>query len=170
MSLENLLYVFLIAASPVVELRAALPLAINLLHIPWPLAFLVAFTGNMLPVPFLLLFLDPLTKALSRIKVFERMLGWIFKRTRQRGRIIERYETIGLVLFVAIPLPGTGVWTASIAAFLLGLSFKRSFLSILLGVFIAGVIVTALCLLGWLGAIIAGIGLAVLASLGLWRI
>ena len=73
------------------------------------------------------------------------------------------------MLFVAIPLPFTGAWTGSIAAFLMGMKFNYSFLSIFCGVIIAGAIVTSLCLLGWLGAVIAGIGLSTLAILGWWR-
>jgi len=143
-----LVEIFLIAASPVVELRLALPLAILAYQIPWPIAFLVSFLGNLLPVPFLLLFLNPLIRFLSRISIFERAINRLFERTRRRGAIINRYERIGLILLVAIPYPGTGAWTGSIVAFLFGLKFKSAFLSITLGVFIAGVIVTILSLLG----------------------
>jgi len=144
-----LVEIFLIAASPVVELRLALPLAILAYQIPWPIAFLVSFLGNLLPVPFLLLFLNPLIRFLSRISIFERAINRLFERTRRRGAIINRYERIGLILLVAIPYPGTGAWTGSIVAFLFGLKFKSAFLSITLGVFIAGVIVTILSLLGY---------------------
>jgi len=73
------------------------------------------------------------------------------------------------MLFVAIPLPVTGAWTGSLAAVLFGLKFKHAFLSIFSGILIAGAIVTCLCLLGWTGAIIAGIGLTSLAVFTLWR-
>ncbi len=149
MRLGILVEIFLIAASPVVELRLALPLAILAYQIPWPIAFLVSFLGNLLPVPFLLLFLNPLIRFLSRISIFERAINRLFERTRRRGAIINRYERIGLILLVAIPYPGTGAWTGSIVAFLFGLKFKSAFLSITLGVFIAGVIVTILSLLGY---------------------
>ena len=72
--------------------------------------------------------------------------------------------------FVAIPLPGTGAWTGALIAFLFGLDFRKSLLVICIGVFIAGVVVTSLCLLGWLGALIAGAGLAILAGLGFWKL
>ena len=106
---------------------------------------------------------------LSKVGVLSRMLNWLFEHTRRRGRVIERYEQIGLVLFVAIPLPVTGAWTGSLAAVLFGLKFNHAFLCILIGVFIAGVIVTCLSLLGWVGAVIAGVGLSSLAISGLWR-
>ena len=149
MSLEHLLWVFLISASPIIELRGALPIAICIYEIPWQLAFPVCLLGNLLPVPFLLRFLDPASRLLGKVKIFEKILEWIFARTRRRGRIVEQYERIGLVLFVAIPFIGTGAWTGSILAFLLGLKFKHAFLSILLGVLIAGVIITIGSLLGW---------------------
>ncbi len=163
------LVVLVISALPLAELRGALPVAINLFHFPWHYAFLLAIIGNLVPVPFLLLFLNAISRLLSKIGIFNRMLQWLFERTRRRGKIIERYERIGLTLFVAIPLPVTGAWTGSLAAVLFGLKFKHAFLSIVIGVFIAGAIVTCLCLLGWTGAIIAGIGLSSLAVFGLWK-
>ncbi len=161
--------VLLIAALPVFELRGALPVAINLFHLPWYYAFLLAFVGNLLPVPLILLLLDTVTKLLSKIGFLNRMLNWLFERTRRRGRIVERYKRIGLTLFVAIPLPVTGAWTGSLVAVLFGLRFRHAFLSILIGVFIAGIIVTCLSLLGWVGAVIAGVGLSSLAVFSLWR-
>jgi len=164
------LIVVIIAALPVVELRGALPVAINVFHMPWYWAFCLAVIGNLLPVPILLLFFDSLVKAISKVNIGRRLVNWVLQRTRRHGEVIERYERIGLILFVAIPLPVTGAWTGSIAAFLLGLKFNYAFLSILCGVIIAGAIVTCLCLLGWVGAAIAGIGLSILAILGWWRI
>jgi len=138
--------------------------------VSWQLAFPVAFAGNLLPVPFLLLFLDPVSKFLSKIGLFERILSWVFRLSRRRGGLIERHGAIGLVLFVAIPLPVTGAWTGAIVAFLLGLSFWRAFPAIVLGVVIAGVIVTTLTVIGWWGAVIAGIGLLALAILSLRKV
>ena len=163
------LVVLIIAALPIFELRGALPVAINMFHFPWYYALLLAIIGNLLPVPFILLFLDTASRLLSKIGFFERVLHWLFGRIRKRGRIVERYERIGLVLFVAIPLPATGAWTGSLAAVLFGLKFKHAFLFIFIGVFIAGIIVTCLSLLGWAGALIAGVGLSGLAIFGLWR-
>ena len=158
----------IISTLPVAELRGALPVAINLFHMSWHKAFCLAIIGNLLPVPLLLLFLDPLAKAVSRVEIGRRLVNWVFEHTRRQGKAIERYERIGLTLFVAIPLPVTGAWTGAIAAFLLGLRFRYAFLSILIGIIIAGAIVTSLCLLGWFGAIIAGVGLSTVAILG-WR-
>ena len=149
MDLFNVLEVLAFAASPISELRGAIPWAILKYHFPWYYAFLLAVIGNLLPVPFILLFLDTFSRLLSKIGIFEKMLHWLFERTRRRGKIITRYKRIGLALFVAIPLPVTGAWTGSLAAVLFGLKFKHAFLSIFIGILIAGVIVTCATLLGW---------------------
>ena len=163
--LSSILKVLGLAASPISELRGAIPLAIQHYDFPWYYAYIIAVIGNILPVPFILLFLENITRLLSRVRFFERILNWLFERTRRRGTLIEKYERIGLVLFVAIPLPVTGAWTGSLAAVLLGINFKKALVLICAGVLIAGVIVTCLTMLGWTGAIIAGIGLCVLAIL-----
>lgn len=147
MSPGEIIEVLFIAASPIAELRVAIPTAITLLDFPWYYAFLISIIGNVLPVPFILLFLETVTKLLSKVAVFQRFLNWLFERTRRRGKLIQKYKRIGLVLFVAIPLPVTGAWTGSIAAVLFGVEFKHALLSIFIGVVIAGVIVTSLWML-----------------------
>ena len=165
------LAVFLTSMLPIIELRGALPLAINVFNISWPKAFLISYIGNMIPAPIILWLLGPIVKLLSKIHLFKKFFDWLFERTRKRSnKMIEKYEEIGLMAFVAIPLPGTGAWTGALIAFLFGLDFKKSLLIIAIGVFIAGIIVTCLCLLGWLGAIIAGLALATLAALGFWKL
>jgi uncharacterized membrane protein len=163
------LVVLIISALPIFELRGALPVAINLFHLPWHYSFLLAIIGNLIPVPIILLFLNTIVRYLSRISFFDRFFKWLFAHTRKRGSIIERYERIGLALFVAIPLPVTGAWTGSLAAVLFGLKFKHAMLSIFVGILMAAIIVTCLCLLGWMGAVIAGFGLGGLAVFGLWK-
>jgi uncharacterized membrane protein len=162
------LAIFITSMLPIIELRGALPMAINFFKIPWFKAFLISYLGNLVPVPLILWLLGPMVKFLSKIKIFDKFFKWLFERTRRKGnKVIEKYEEIGLLAFVAIPLPGTGAWTGALIAFLFGLDFKKSLLVISLGVLIAGVIVTCLCLLGWAGAIIAGLALILLVILGL---
>ncbi len=163
------LAVFFGSALPILELRVAIPVAIETFNFPWYYAFVLAIIGNLLPVPFILLFLDAATRLFSRVALFKKWLDWLFERTRRRGQVITKYKRIGLILFVAIPLPVTGAWTGSLAAVLFGLSFRHAFLSIAIGVVIAGIIVTCLTLLGWIGAVIAGVALSGLAAYGLWR-
>lgn len=152
-----------------VELRGALPIGINYFGLPWPEALGAALIGNLLPVLPILLFLDGAVKVLGRIRIFRNLFDWLFARTRRRTRLIERYEFLGLVLLVAIPLPSTGAWTGSLAAFLMGIPSLKAFLAIGIGVLIAGGVVTALCELGVLGAVIAGVVISGVAVSSLWR-
>ncbi len=158
--------VLILSAAPISELRGAIPLAIVKFGFSWYYAFFLAIIGNMLPVPLILLFMESVTKWLSRIPVMKKFFDWLFEKTRNKSGQIQKYGILGLVLFVGIPLPVTGAWTGSIAAVLLGISFKRAFFSIFAGVIIAGIIMTCLTLLGWAGAIIAGVVLIGLAIYG----
>ena len=149
LELSNVLAVLAIAASPLSELRGAIPVAISAFNFPWYYALLISVIGNLLPAVFILVFLDTISRWLSKVRFFDQLLKWLFERTRRQGKIIERYERIGLALFIAIPLPVTGAWTGSVIAVLLGLKFRYAFLSIFTGVLIAGIIVTSATLLGW---------------------
>jgi uncharacterized membrane protein len=160
------LVVVIISILPIFELRGALPVGINLLQIPWYSALFWAVIGNMVPVPILLLFLDYFVRLISKIRLGEKLAHWVLERTRARSQVIQKYERIGLIIFVAIPLPFTGAWTGAIAAFLLGMKFTHAFLAILCGVVIAGIIVTCLCFLGWVGAAIAGVVFCALVIFG----
>jgi uncharacterized membrane protein len=162
------LVVFIISMLPVVELRGALPVAINVFNIQWYFALPIAFVGNLLPVPFLFSFLESLRRLSARMGIIGELVEKFLNRTRRRAEFIERYGRLGLVLFVAIPLPVTGAWTGSIAAFLLGMRFRDALLPICLGVLMAGIIVTVLCLLDWVGAVIAGVVLGVFIIIRFW--
>lgn len=156
-----------IAALPIVELRGAVPVGHWFKMNPW-LVFGLAVAGNMLPIPFILLFLKPISEFLMRHHLGKRFFEWLFARARKKTAEVEKYQTLGLTIFVAIPLPATGAWTGALLAFLLGMKFRHSILSILLGVVIAGVIMTVLSLMGWLGAAVAGIVVTAMAVSGLW--
>lgn len=162
----------IISTLPIFELRGGIPVAINYFKIEWWFAYVVCVIGNMIPVVPIILFLGGVSKGLSKFAPFRRFFDWLFERTRRRGGVVERYRNLGLMLFVAIPLPVTGAWTGSVAAFVFGVRFAPSILFIFFGVLIAGVIVTVLSLLGIFGAIIAGaalIGLAAWSLLGTKR-
>jgi uncharacterized membrane protein len=169
LALPKDLIVVLIGTLPIFELRGALPVAINLFGFPWYYALFLSILGNMLPVPFLLLFWDGISNFLARIGIFQRYLKWLFQRTRRQSFNIAKYKFIGLLVFVAVPVPFTGAWTASLVAIVLGMKFWPAFWSIFGGVIVAGVIVMALSLLGWLGAVIAVIGLAAVTAWSLWK-
>jgi len=135
---------FLAAMTPVGELRLAIPLGMARFGLSAPEAYLVSVVGNLVPVVFLLLFLESASLFLiARSRSFERFFTWLFERTRRR--ISHRYELYGyiaLVVFVAIPLPVTGAWTGSAAAYMLGIPFWRALCLIAAGVMISGSIVT----------------------------
>ena len=139
--------VIILAALPVSELRGAIPLAIALDFSPLK-AYLLAFFGNMIPVLPLLFLFQPISNRLRHIKIFERFFDWLFERTRKKASLVEKFEALGLILFVAIPLPITGAWTGCVAAALFKIRFRYAFIAITLGVIIAGFIVLGLSLAG----------------------
>jgi len=129
-----------LSLAPIAELRGGLPYALSRGASP-ALAFAVAVAANLLVAPILLFGLGRIERVLRRWRPAERLLDGLFSRTRRKGRLVERLGAIGLVLLVAIPLPGTGAWTGSIAAILLGVPVRRALLLIALGVVIAGLLV-----------------------------
>ena len=134
--------VVLISMLPIVELRGAIPVAIWVLGFDWPEAVLLSVAGNILPIPLVLLLLDWGIAMVRRFKWGMRFTDWLFARTRNKGKVVERYEELGLIVFVGIPLPGTGAWTGALAAKIFGLSFWKSLLCAFLGVILAAVLVT----------------------------
>ena len=145
------LTVVLISTLPIVELRGAIPVA-HLMRMNPVLAYLLAVAGNMIPVIPLLLLLGPVSSFCMRFKYGKLFFDWFFERARRKSEKVEKYETLGLSLFVAIPLPITGAWTGCAVALIMGIKSRHAFWAILLGVIVAGIIMTALCLLGWWGA------------------
>jgi uncharacterized membrane protein len=148
------LAVFGIAMLPVSELRGAIPYGLlKEPGLPVTKTYVIAVLGNFVPVIPIMLFLEPVSNVLRRVPILDRLITWFFARTRRRGTLVEKYEAIGLTLFVAIPLPVTGAWTGSILAFLFGIRLKWAVPCIILGIMIAGVVVT----------------LASLGMINLWR-
>ena len=105
-------------------------------------AYFFAVLGNIVPVIFLLLYLKPFSDFLCRWHFLNIFFKWLFKRTYQYEEKIEKYGALFLLVFVAVPLPGTGAWTGSIAAFVFGIRFWYAFPAIVGGIIIAGIIVT----------------------------
>ncbi len=146
------LWVIFIAALPIIELRGALPAAIFAYGMSWYEAFTLSIIGNLIPVPFILWLLPVFEKYLRKISLMNRFFNWLFARTRRKAEnTINAWGLIGLAIFVAIPLPVTGAWTGSLAAYLFGFKKLPALLSIIAGVLIAGTIVAAICVTGkWL--------------------
>ena len=136
----------LVAMIPIAELRVSLPLALGTYDFSLFSAFFYSFIGNMIPVFFILWFLEPVSNFLIKhSRFFRKFFDWLFERTRRRfKKSSKRYGVlIALMLFVAIPLPVTGAWTGSVAAFLFGVSYRKAILAIALGVIVAGIIVSS---------------------------
>ncbi|MBC7121251.1 MAG: small multi-drug export protein [Candidatus Methanosuratus sp.] len=147
--LSQLFNIFILAISPVVECRGSIPYGI-VAGVDLPTVLLVTLVGNCLPVPFLLLLLKTVEGWLMRRgdsnplkRLFIRYVESLRRRSRDQ---VEKYGFLGLVLFVAIPVPGTGAWTSSIVAYLFGMEWKRSLAAIVIGVLCAMAIVTVLTL------------------------
>ena len=135
------LTVFIISLLPVLELRGGM-IAARLLEMNFFEAFAISYIGNMLPIPFIILFIKKIFEFLRRFKFFEKIITRLEAKTERNKDKVLRYKSWGLLIFVAIPLPGTGGWTGALMAALLDMPIKRSLPSIALGVFIAGLIMS----------------------------
>lgn len=137
------LIIFIISLFPILELRGGL-IAASLLGVPLPLAFLICYIGNILPVPFILLFIRRLVAWFKKTRLLCGFAGWLERKTEKNKDKVQRYETLGLLLFVALPLPGTGAWTGSLLAAMLDIRMRKSVPTIMIGVLIAGLIMSLL--------------------------
>lgn len=144
--IPNWLVVFIISVCPILECRLGMFTAIVLLEMNPFVGFIISFLGNILPIPFILLLINWIFKVLKKVPGINKAIFWLENKTMQKRDKIDKYGIWGLLIFVAIPLPGTGGWTGALLASLLELDKKKSFLVISLGVFIAGLIITVLSL------------------------
>lgn len=135
------LIVFIISILPILELRGGL-IAASLLNVSPFTGYIVSIIGNTLPVPFILLFINKILDWMekSKIKWMNKLSKWLDKKARKHKDSIEKYGYLGLTLFVGVPLPGTGAWTGCLAASVLNMDKKKSFISIMLGIIMASII------------------------------
>ncbi len=167
-SLPGELHVFIISALPLIELRVAIPVG-TVLGLPWYTNMSVAIIGNMIPIPFILLFITKIFDWMAKFKIFRPIITWLRKKANKHSDKIlgdevemyaERTESerrkmsvgvfVGLLTFVALPIPGTGAWTGALVAALFDLPRKQSTVAIFIGVVICSVIM-ALASYGVLG-------------------
>ena len=147
--LWEILSVFLLSMIPVFELRGAIPLAAGL-GMPFPESYILCVIGNMIPVPFIMLFARAILKWLKRFPKFERFILWIENKVeKNKGRILK-YSVFGLIVFVMLPLPGTGAWTGALVATFLDMRLRTAIPCILIGVIISGLIMSGVSY-GFLG-------------------
>lgn len=137
--ISEYMVVFLISMTPILELRGGL-LAASLLKIAPLRAIPICVAGNILPIPFILLFIRQIFKWLKKIPLFAPLILKLEKKAMGKSDQIQKYEFGGLVAFVGIPLPGTGAWTGALIASLLGVDIKKSSAAILVGIIMATVI------------------------------
>lgn len=143
---------FIVSMLPILELRGGL-VAAKLMEVDFVKAFIICYVGNMLPIPFILLFIRKIFNLLKRIPTVENAIVKLEARSIRKADKIQKYRLWGLLIFVGIPLPGTGAWTGALVADLFDIRIKHSLPVIAVGVLIAGVIISALSygLFGLLG-------------------
>lgn len=133
------LIIFIISLMPILELRGGL-IAASLLNMNPVTSFIICFIGNLIPIPFILWFITPIFERLKKTKRLSKLVNKIENKANSKKEQIEKYQFWGLLLFVGIPLPGTGAWTGSLIASMVGMNKKKSLLAAILGVTLAGII------------------------------
>ncbi len=150
--MSDFLYALILSILPIAELRGGIPYALLKGYPVWA-AYTGCVAANFLVGPIVFVFLNTIHKYLYRVSPYKNLFDWFEQRVRNKTtHLIEKYGFWGIALFVAIPLPVTGAYTGSMAAWLFKLDFKRSMLAVMVGVIIAGVIVTTVMVMGieWL--------------------
>lgn len=140
----EMLITFMVAMLPVVELRGAIPLSVGMGLHPWQ-AMLISVAGNMIPVPFIIIFIRKIFAWLrKKSEWLERRVSRLEVRAEGKWEKVHKYEFLGLMILVAIPLPGTGAWTGALIAALMNMRLRSAIPSIFFGVIIAGFLITGL--------------------------
>lgn len=135
------LIVFIISLMPILELRGGL-IAAAILGIEYQKAAIICIVGNILPIPFILLLLKKIFSIMEKIPATKKLVDFLNKKAIENKAKIDKYGFFGLVLFVGIPLPGTGAWTGSLVASVFEMDFVKSILAIFLGIILAFIIMS----------------------------
>ncbi|MBU0535532.1 MAG: small multi-drug export protein [Nanoarchaeota archaeon] len=147
--MNNIIEMILITLLPFLELRASIPYGILKLGMGWIVVFAVCVIANIALAPVVYFFLDKVIHIFLRIKVINRIYQHYVEKTQKKiHKYVDKYGEWALALFIAVPLPGSGVYTGMLAAYLLGLGYKKSFYAAVIGVLIAGIIVTLISVTG----------------------
>lgn len=137
------LAVLIVSMLPVVELRGAIPFGISL-GMDWKTVYFISVIGNIIPIPFIILFFRPIIEYFEKTKLFGNLAAKLKNRTAKKIKNANKFKMLSLFLFVAVPLPGTGAWTGAAIAALMKLRIKDSVPAILAGVLVAGVLMIGL--------------------------
>ena len=141
LSLKNYLWVFFLSMVPVLELRAAIPIGATL-GLELVANYLICVIGNMIPVPIILLFVRHVLEWMKKIPRLDKIALWVENKAQKNTPKVQKYASLGLLIFVALPLPGTGAWTGALVAAMLDMRMKYAIPSIFCGVLIAGLIMS----------------------------
>ena len=141
LSLKNYLWVFFLSMVPVLELRAAIPIGATL-GLEWVANYLICVIGNMIPVPIILLFVRHVLEWMKKIPRLDKIALWVENKAQKNTPKVQKYASLGLLIVVALPLPGTGAWTGALVAAMLDMRMKYAIPSIFCGVLIAGLIMS----------------------------
>lgn len=140
-TIGKMVFTGMVSMVPVVELRGGIPVGVGLGLALWQ-AYLAAVIGNMIPLPFIVVYIRRIFQWMrKRMPRFNHVVDWLEQKAHLKGEKVAKYEVLGLTIFVAIPLPGTGGWTGALAAAFLDMPLRRALPSIFLGVLIAGFLV-----------------------------
>ena len=140
-AIPNEIKLIIISMLPIIELRGAIPVGV-LLGMPPIESFLISVVGNLIPIPFVILLGRPIFNWLKKTKLFARLMEKLEKRIEKKADSVMKKAALGLYIFVAIPLPGTGAWTGALIASMFDMRFKYALPAIVLGVLTAGIIMT----------------------------
>lgn len=136
----------IIGMTPIIELRGAIPIGVFTFHLSYLESFILSFIGNIIPIYFIVKYIRPLFDFFGRWKPFKKIIDWATNRATKKieeSDRLQNFAALGLFLFVAIPLPGTGAWVGSLIANFLDLPPKKAIPPIVLGVLVAGIIILA---------------------------
>lgn len=134
--------ILILAAIPILEQKAAIPVGV-IAGLPIWEVYLLTLVGAVIPSPFIIWFIEHIFEFLRRYPLMDKMITKFETKTRGKSDNIQKYKLLGLFMFVAIPLPGTGVWTGSLAAVLLGLNKKSAVLAVFAGAVVCGLLILA---------------------------
>jgi uncharacterized membrane protein len=147
--MNNIIQLILVTFIPGLELRASIPYGITVLGMPWIKVVIITFITNILLGPIVYILLNNFVHIVIKINFFNKIYEKFVIRTQHKiENKVEKYGELGLALFIGVPLPGSGVYTGALAAFILGLNFKKFLIATVIGVFIAGILVTIATLTG----------------------
>lgn len=138
------LYIAFISMIPLIEQRGSIPVGILAYHLNPFLVAVVALLGSFLPAPFIYIFFNKIFAWMKTVKFFEKFTNFVEKKVQKGSKKLEKYKEIGLITFVGIPLPTTGLWTGTAVAAFMGLDFKKSMICVFIGGIISAILITIL--------------------------